>query len=155
MGKGNVDKRKLLRTMENIATIGLLLVAVGMLGPLITYQNAGWTAIFKWIYVAGALCYAVPRIIAAFNSLKTDSLRIKRLRRMEMWAGVAFCLGAAFWIYNEQRYFGFFSLKVIHETITFTIVGAVIQMIASWLLSSAQKKQEKGKDGKGNAEKGK
>jgi hypothetical protein len=31
----------------------------------------------------------------------------------------------------------------------------VIQMIASWLLSSAQKKQEKGKDGKGNAEKGK
>jgi high-affinity Fe2+/Pb2+ permease len=108
-----------------------------------------------WVYTAGALCYTVPRIIAAFNNLKSDSLRIKRLRRMEMWAGIAFCLGAAFWIYNYTRFLGFFNLKVINETITFTIVGAVIQMIGSWLLSSAQKKQEKEKTEKGNAEKGK
>lgn len=64
---------------------------------------------------------------------------------MEFWAGVAFVLGAALWFYSETRlgeYAG--PLAVMKDTIMFTLAGALIQIIASWLIVSRTKKEQKG-----------
>lgn len=138
---GKIDKQRLRRAMEGCATVGLLFVALGMIGPLVSFQYAFWPGVFKWIYAAGAVLYTVARIVASGDP--KDTLRVKRLRRMEMWAGFAFCIGAFFWFYNESRFYGFFSLQVVSETITFTLAGALIQIVSSWMLSSALRKQQK------------
>ncbi len=143
MTANNMERARIRRAMENCATVGLLFLAAGVIGPLFTFQNAGLTVVFKWLYLVGAVVYTVARIVGAVG--KDGTARVRRLRRMESWAGIAFCMGSFFWFYNDARYFGFFSLKVVSETITFTLVGALIQIIASWMLAAALKKQQDGK----------
>lgn len=127
--------------METAATAGLLLVAVGTLGPVFTFRDTLWPVVFKWIYAVGALVYTGARIAGSLG--RDESVLVRRLRRMEFWAGLAFCFGAFFWFYNQSRFQGFFSLQVVRETIVFTMVGAVIQIIASWRLSKALRRELK------------
>lgn len=127
--------------METAATAGLLLVAVGTLGPVFTFRDTLWPVVFKWIYAVGALVYTGARIAGSLG--RDESVRVRRLRRMEFWAGLAFCFGAFFWFYNQSRFQGFFSLQVVRETIVFTMVGAVIQIIASWRLSKVLRRELK------------
>lgn len=135
------DWPRLRRTMETAATAGLLLVAVGTLGPVFTFRDTLWPVVFKWIYAVGALVYTGARIAGSLG--RDESVRVRRLRRMEFWAGLAFCFGAFFWFYNQNRFQDFFSLQVVRETIVFTMVGAVIQIIASWRLSKALRRELK------------
>lgn len=65
---------------------------------------------------------------------------------MEFWAGVAFGIGAGFWFYREAhlgQYAGM--LAVMKDTIMFTLAGAVIQVIASWMIFSLSKKEKEEK----------
>lgn len=132
------------RAVEILANFGLILVAVALVSPLLSGSAAPvWNVVFKWIYAAGALFYTVARVVGSFR--KDGSFRVRRLRRMELWAGIAFCVGAFFWFYNTAKidsdvmYFGMFQ-----ETIVFTLVGAMIQIVASWMLHAAIKKEGKG-----------
>lgn len=62
---------------------------------------------------------------------------------MEFWAGVAFMVGAAFWFYQEGhlgKYAGI--LAVMRDTIMFTLAGALIQIISSWMIMSQSKKEQ-------------
>ncbi|MCM1368826.1 MAG: hypothetical protein NC204_00455 [Candidatus Amulumruptor caecigallinarius] len=138
------SKERLRKIMEHTATVGLLLVAAATVAPFANMP--GLLDIFKWIYAAGALIYTVARMVNVNEP--TDSLRVRRMRRMEMWAGFAFCTGAFFWFFNSHRFPGGFSLKVIGETVTFTLAGALIQIISSWMLVAALKKQEQERIGK-------
>lgn len=138
-GQGLERRRKL---AENTATFGLLLVCAALIGPFAINGDLGLLKIFKWIYSAGALIFTVARVVG--GSDPSDSLRLRRLRRMEFWAGVAFIFGAAMWFYYESHlgeYAGI--LAVMKNTIMFTLAGAVIQIIASWLIVS-QTRKEKG-----------
>ncbi|MDE6836633.1 MAG: hypothetical protein K2J03_06725 [Muribaculaceae bacterium] len=73
-----------------------------------------------------------------------DSMRLKRLRRMEMWAGITFLVGAFFWFYNSARFPNVgFSLVVMRDTIMFTLAGAIIQVIASWMIAARMNKEAK------------
>lgn len=136
------DKARLRRAMERTASIGLILVAIGLVAPFTNLQSAEMLAVFKWIYAAGALIFTGARVVNVNDP--GDSLRVKRLRRMEMWAGFAFCIAAIFWFYNDAKWAGYgLTLKVLQETILFTLVGALIQIIASWLVVAAIKKQDK------------
>ncbi len=64
-----------------------------------------------------------------------DSLRVRRIRRMEVWSGVCFCVGAAFWFYNSARFGAYgITLGILRDTILFTLAGALIQIISSWML---------------------
>lgn len=131
------------KAVERTATFGLILVAVGLLSPFTDLSNIGYLHFFKWIYGAGALIFTVARTVGSTDS--ADSMRIRRLRRLEFWAGVAFCMGTFFWFYNENRY-GFYldlgmgSLACLRDTVYFTLAGAIIQILAVALMARRQKK---------------
>lgn len=134
------SKERLRKAMERTATFGLLLVAAGLVAPLAGPGSPVIGEVFKWIYAAGALIYTVARGVNVNDA--GDGFRVRRLRRLEMWAGFAFCIGSAFWFYNATKWGGsLFTLKLLQETILFTLVGAMIQIVASWMLVSALKKQ--------------
>ncbi|MDE7159641.1 MAG: hypothetical protein K2O24_02165 [Muribaculaceae bacterium] len=128
-----------LKKIENTATFGLLLVCVGMAAPLFNLMNVP-SPIFMWIFAAGALIFTVARLCNVADP--ADTLRIRRLRRLEFWAGMAFCIASGLWFYNYQRLGSFGgSLAVIRPTVVFVIAGAAIQVIAAWLIHSARNKQ--------------
>ena len=64
---------------------------------------------------------------------------------MEFWAGISFGIATFFWFYSQyhvQEALGVNAgiLAVMRNTITFTLIGAIIQIIASWLIYSQTKK---------------
>lgn len=134
----NAERRR--KLTENTATFGLLLICAALVGPFAIDGDLDLLKIFKWIYSAGALIFIVARVAGAGDP--RGSLRLRRLRRMEFWAGVAFVFGAAMWFYYE-RHLGEYAgiLAVMKNTIMFTLAGAVIQIIASWLIVSQSKKE--------------
>lgn len=133
------------KAVEMTATFGLLLVCAALIAPFATSEGSGWMPIFKYIYAAGALIFIIARIVGGTD--RSESLRLRRLRRLEAWAGVAFCVGAFFWFYNGSR-FGetAFTLVVLRDTIMFTLAGAVIQIIAAWMISVRARKEAEQSD---------
>ena len=135
MKKSKFSERK---AIERTATFGLILVAVGLLAPFTNLTDTQYVSFFKWIYGSGALIFTIARIVGSTNP--DDSMRLRRLRRLEFWAGVAFCIGTFFWFYNEDRYsfylgLGMGSLACLRDTVYFTLAGAVIQILAAILIS--------------------
>lgn len=134
-------KRKM---VEIAATFGLTLVAVGMLVPFAAIENASLALAMRIIYATGALIFTVARMVNV--NAPGDSVRLRRLRRMEMWAGFCFIVGGAFWFYNAYRFSYIpFTLPMMRDTVAFTMAGAVIQVTASWMITSRMKKESKGK----------
>lgn len=135
---GNEKKGKL---VEGVATFGLLLICVSLVLPFFSPSDFTLVKVLKWVYSAGALIYVIARVIGA--KAPGESVRLRRLLRMEFWAGVAFMVGAAFWFYSESHlgpYAGM--LALLRQTILFTLVGAALQVIASWLIVSCQRKEK-------------
>lgn len=137
------------RLAEGAATFGLILICAAMLSPFASPANLTIMAVAKWIYAAGALIYVIARVVDVNDP--EDSSRIRRLRRMEFWAGVAFMMAAAFWFYEEIHlgpYAGV--LAVMRNTVMFTLAGAMIQIIASWMIVWRTRKESgsKGERGK-------
>ncbi|MDE7181248.1 MAG: hypothetical protein K2N88_08650 [Muribaculaceae bacterium] len=138
---GAAPSGRLRKAMEPVAVVGLLLVAVGLVAPFASMGSPGWMEAFKWIFTAGALAFTAARIAAAVG--RGESFRVRRLRRMEAWAGIAFCIAAFFWFYNTRNFSGtFLTFRMLNETIIFTLAGALIQIISSWMLSSALRKEQ-------------
>lgn len=142
MGEQNttaLEKRR--RIVEIVASISLAVVALALVLPIFNPADIRMLSMCKWVYAAGALFYTAARVVNV--NAGTDSLRLRRLRRMEAWAGMAFCIGAAFWFYNSERHpevFGF-SLALIRDTIMFTLVGALLQIISGWMISVRSRKE--------------
>lgn len=140
---GSAKSRK---AFENIAAFGLIVVAVGIAAPFTDLDNTANLRIYKWIYAAGALIFTIARMVGSTDP--SESLRLRRLRRLEFWAGVAFCIGAFFWFYNEDRYSFYLSLgqggiTCLRDTIYFTLAGGVIQLLAIFAISRRLGKEKK------------
>lgn len=136
------DVEKIRKYVEATATFGLLLVLAAMVTPFAQGMAASSLAWARWIYAAGALIYTVARVVNVNDP--QDSLRLRRLRRLEFWAGMCFIVGAAFWFYR-MKYFESMSagtLAVMQQTVAFTMAGAAIQIIASWMIASRMKKEK-------------
>lgn len=126
---------------ESAATFGLLLLAIGLVAPFTSLDNRVMLEVFKWIYTAGAALYLIARICGGYDP--SDSLRVRRLRRLEVWAGVAFATAAFFWFYNAGRYAGFqMTLGMLRDTVVFTLAGAIIQIVSAWLIIARKRKDE-------------
>ncbi|MDE6291774.1 MAG: hypothetical protein K2M16_09600 [Muribaculaceae bacterium] len=125
------------------ASVGLLLVLAAMMAPFLESFIGHSMMWAKWVYGVGALTYTVSRVVNV--NAPGDSLRLRRLRRLEFWAGMCFIVGAAFWFYKLQYYSGFFAgpLAVMRQTVAFTMAGAVIQIVASWMIAYRIKKESK------------
>lgn len=134
------EKRKY---VELGASLGLLLVLAAMTGPFLEGLIGRSMMWAKWVYAAGALVYTVARVVNV--NAPGDSLRLRRLRRLEFWAGMCFIVGGAFWFYRLQYFSGFYAgpLAVMRQTVAFTMAGAVIQIVASWMIASRMKKESK------------
>lgn len=145
----NIERRR--KLAESTATFGLLLICVALVVPFASPTDLAFVGIFKWVYSAGALIFTIARIVGVNDP--SDSRRLRRLRRLEFWAGVAFIFGAAFWFYKDShlsslgQYVGV--LAILRDTIMLTLAGALIQIIASWMIVSVAKK-EKGEAGRDN-----
>lgn len=149
MGKGKPTKAPINndkgRATESLAMAGMTLIACALVLPLFQLTNMGWLIWLKWIYAAGALMYLVARVIQSMRSAPGDSVRLKRLRRMPAWAGMAFAVAAGFWFYSEAHlgpYAG--PLAVLRQTIMFSLVGAVLQIVSSWMIYSREQKEKRG-----------
>lgn len=141
------SRARVRRAMEALATFGLILVAVGLAAPFATFGNGTLLVMFKWIFAAGAVVYTVARVVGAVG--RDGSFRVRRLRRMEGWAGIAFCIAAFFWFYNTRKFDGeMLTFRMLNETILFTLAGALIQIVSSWMLSAALRK-DAGQTGEG------
>lgn len=132
------------KAIEGTATFGLILIAVGLAGPFTDLTNPDFIRFFRWIYAPGALIFTIARIVGSTDP--DESMRLRRLRRLEFWAGVSFCIGVFFWFYNENRYAELLSMAsgtmtVLRETIYFTLVGAIIQVLAVIFISRRLKKE--------------
>lgn len=134
-----LEKRR--KYVEAGAALGLLLVLAAMMAPFLeslTGHSMMWS---RWVYAAGALVYTGARVVDV--NAPGDSHRLRRLRRLEFWAGVCFIVGGAFWFYKLQYYSGFYAgpLAVLRQTVAFTMAGAVIQIVASWMIAFRMKKE--------------
>lgn len=110
-----------------VAITGLLLVMVAAVLPLT--GNRG--DVFRYIYAAGAVLVFVGRL---FNRCPVNSLRVKRLYRLEVWAGVVFCVGAFFLFYPSAG---------ATDWMAFTLAGGVIEAYASLMIPRAQANEGK------------
>lgn len=135
----SLEKKR--KYVEVAATCGLLLVLVAMMLPFFGSLFGSPIEWGKWVYAAGALGYTVARVVNV--NAPSDSLRLRRLRRLEFWAGMCFIVGAAFWFYKLSYYQAVFSgpLAVMRQTVAFTMAGAVIQIVASWMIAFRMKKE--------------
>lgn len=130
------------RQMEIMASFGLILILAGLAVPFLAMENGFLQLAMRWVYTLGAVLYTVARMVNV--NAPGDSFKLRRARRMEMWGGICFLTGAGLWFYNAQR-FGIyeFSLAVVQNTVAFTMAGAVIQMVGSWLVAWQKKKESK------------
>lgn len=139
MTVAGLEKRR--KIVERFATFGLLLICVALVAPFAYASDLDMLGVYKWIYSAGALIFVMARVVGASDP--KGSMRMRRLRRLEFWAGIAFVIGAVLWFYTEKRldeYAG--PLAVMRNTIMFTLAGACIQIIASWLIVAQSKKEQ-------------
>jgi len=141
------------RKVELTSGLGLMLIAAGLLVPLFNMLNTGIISAFKWVYSAGALVYIAAKCVDISDP--KEPLRLRRIRRMEFWSGMAFAVGAFFWFYDSGHlgpYAG--PLAVLRNTILFSLAGAMIQVVAAWMIYFVARKEARrsaGKDGDKNA----
>lgn len=137
------------RTAETLASAGMILVAAGLLIPLFDLFHTQLLDICKWIFAAGALMSLASRL--AVRPDRSESFRLRRLRRMEFWSAACFGVAAFFWFYNEHKFSAFpsgtvGSLAILRDTILFSMAGALLQIVAAWLIYFRQKKERRDKE---------
>lgn len=138
--KAALEKRR--KQVEMTASCGLLLLAIGLVTPFASAVGSWVLTAAMWIYAVGAVTYLVARVVNVSDP--DESARLRRLRRMESWAGLAFVIAAGFWFWHSAKLGPFAGqLAVMRDTILFSLVGAVIQIISAFLISSQARKEQK------------
>ena len=106
-------------------TIGMLLVVAGTLSPLM----GGHVSLYRWIYGIGALLLLVTRIFTPYTG---NSIRLKRLYRIESWAALFFCVATFFMFYQPG---------IMRDWLVFTLAGGAIQVYTSIMIPLVVKKE--------------
>lgn len=123
-----------------LASCGMVLIAAGLLLPLINMRDTACFGIFQWIFAAGAFVFWAARCIPVASP--DESQRLRRLRRMEFWSGACFGVAAFFWFYNSAKATMFAgALTILRDTILFSLAGAAIQLIAAWMIYYRSRKE--------------
>ena len=142
-GKAAMPLPKKRKIADNVAMAGLLVLAVAIAMPIATLESPETLAPWKWVYAAGAIIYTAARCVNV--SAPGDSTRLRRWRRMQAWGGIAFIIAGAFWFYYEQRLgaIGGGALAILKNTILFTLVGAMLQIVSVWMIYAREKKESR------------
>lgn len=110
-------------------TIGMLLIAVGIVIPIFTRSIE--SDLFRYIYASGALILFLGRI---FSRHGEPGLRLKRLYRLETWSSVFFCVAAFFLFYDKG---------LLRDPLAFTLAGGLIQAYTSIMIPRQLDKAQK------------
>ncbi len=123
------------KTKQNIGNIILcvsmtVLLVVAVI-PLFITPMPSWQ---RYMLAAGA---AGTLIAQFFIPSPSDDFRIRRLSRMNVWAGIVYCVGA-YCLFSSN-------IDMQRSWIAFLLAGAVLQIYATFMLSKLtnSKKQEK------------
>ncbi|MFG6381027.1 MAG: hypothetical protein K1V87_02845 [Muribaculum sp.] len=106
-----------------IITVGMILIAIGVLMPVMGYGME----LCRWIYGAGAVLTLAGRIMTPYRG---DNLRVKRLCRIEVWSSVFFCAGAFFMFYQGGSG---------RDWLAFTLAGGAVLIYTSIMIPRAEK----------------
>lgn len=102
--------------------LGLMLVMAGLAMPIIT---GSWQSdTFRYVYASGAALSLAGRLLAP--PLKTDSLRLRRLARLQSWSAIFYCAATFFVFYDKTS---------LRDWIAFTLAGAAVQIVSSAMIS--------------------
>lgn len=108
--------------------VGLLMIVAGVALPFIMMMGGWHSEAYKYIYAAGALMLFVSRVLSPY---KGDSLRLKRLVRLESWSAIFFCVAAFFMFYPPGNN--------LRDVLAFTIAAAAIQCYCSIMINRKAK----------------
>jgi len=128
-------------TLSNVLLlVGLLVMAVMALLPLLGH-NQMW---MRWAFAAGAALTLVAQVM---NRYTGDSLRIKRLYRIQIASALLYCASALMmWVDRGSN-----------DWIAFMLSGAMVQIYSSWMIErlSARERREQDKRDTKSPRKGK
>ncbi len=124
--------RKRVAAYSNVAVpAGLLLILLATLVPFFL-RNREWAVdTYKYVYAAGALVLLSARLFSP--SADTD-MRLRRLRRIESWSAIFFCVASFFLFYPGAE---------LRDWLAFTLAGAAIQIFTSVAIPNRQAKLAK------------
>lgn len=122
----NPQPRKSDLVMNLVANIGLILIVVGAAMPL--FHGPIFAA--QCVYATGAALTLIGRLFAPYRG---DNIRVRRLFSMQIFAALAFVVAAFFMFYDQSS---------PNDWIAFTIVGALLQIYASFMIQHIEKKNE-------------
>jgi hypothetical protein len=134
-----------------LATLGLLIIAVGTLLPIFSIKLATpsfdqepnfWmnaAGYWKYVYAVGALCFLIGKLFAPYSGKHP---RIKRLYRIEAWSAVFFCVAAAFLFLSDYDKTGEWGLSM-RDVWAFTLAGGALLIFTSIAIPYVIKKELK------------
>lgn len=117
--------------------IGLLLIVAATALPLFHIMGL----VPRSLFTAGAALVLIGRLFAP--AVKEQSLRVRRLCRLEVWVGIIFCAGAFFMWYTPERM----------DWLAFTLAGAAVQIYVSMALPRAIRQAAEASEGTKRAKK--
>ena len=115
-----------------LLVVGLLMVAAGILLPILTHDLASMT--YRWIFTAGALLAVFARLTEAPVPPEVP-LRLRRLVRLEKWSALLYLVGAGFAFYNAPQN--------PRDWFAFTLAGAAVQIYCTLMISLSNKRPKK------------
>ena len=104
------------KVANTLAPIGLLLVLLATVAPFFLMNTAWAQAAYPYVYSVGAVIVLIARILGPKNS---KDFKLKRLKRLEVWEGIIFCVAAVFL---------FVPGSTLRDWIAFTLAGAILQI---------------------------
>lgn len=118
--------RRLDLVMNIIANVGLVAIVISAAMPLLR----GPLTVARYVYAIGAGLTLTGRLFVPYRG---DSTRIRRLFSMQIFAALAFVVAAFFMFYSDSR---------PNDWIAFTIVGAVLQIYAAFMIEYLRGKEQ-------------
>jgi len=109
------------------ANAGLIIVMAAVAMPLMHL----WPGAVRWVYTSGALLHLAGRMGIVPASRKLP-LRLKRLRRIDLWAGIFFVAAAVFMFLPQAG---------ATDWIAFTLAGGALIVYTSLTFPRAEAKE--------------
>lgn len=109
-----------------LADAGMILIVVALLLPLLGTN----VKIARWIYSAGALITLAGRLLTPYHG---DSIRVKRLHRIQAWSAIFFCVSAFFMFYPGAG---------AADWLAFTLAGGAIVIYTSIMIPLVERKEQ-------------
>lgn len=98
-----------------ISSVGLVIIAVGVLMPLL--MGPGST-IYRYVFSAGAVLLLAGRFLDKYTG---DIFRVRRLYVIQRWSAIFQCAAAFFMFYSQDP----------RDWLVFVLAGAVLQLYVS------------------------